>query len=77
MFGVKKYQYRLQLQQEFPSTIFKERNINICLNLVDKNSQKVLNGKPYPKQQTSCTSALVCATITASGSLRTGRERTS
>lgn len=38
LFGKKKYNYRLQVQEPVPTTIFKERNINISVNLVDLNN---------------------------------------
>jgi hypothetical protein len=51
LFGARKYQYKLQLDQEFPNTIFRERNINITVKLSDSNSEKVLNCKLLLIQQ--------------------------
>ena len=45
MFGQHKYQYRLVLTEEFPSVIFKERNINVGVKLQDHNMETVLNCK--------------------------------
>lgn len=77
MFGNKKYQYRLELQEPIPSTIFKERNINISVNLIDKNSQKVLNCKLFSIQPTLSTSALEFVMKMAIGLLRIRQVRTS
>lgn len=76
MFGNKKYQYRLELSEPLPSTIFKERNINISLNLIDKNNQKVLNCKPYSIQPTSFIFALESVMKMAIGLLRIRLEKT-
>jgi hypothetical protein len=70
MFGNKKYQYKLELQEPIPSTIFKERNINISLKLIDKNSQKVLNCKFFSIQPTLSTSVWEFAMKMVIGLLR-------
>lgn len=67
MFGEKDYEYHLELQGEIPTTIFKERNINIPLGLVDRNGQRVLNCKTFFTQPTSSTSALECVMPTDNG----------
>jgi hypothetical protein len=36
MFGPKRYQYKLQLQGDTPSVIYKERNINISVTLTNQ-----------------------------------------
>lgn len=36
VFGPKKYEYRLQLSEELPTTIYKERNVNIGVLLTDR-----------------------------------------
>lgn len=38
MFGRKRYQYKLQLQGEVPSVIYKERNINIAVTLTNQDN---------------------------------------
>lgn len=53
LFGKKKYHYKLQLQEPAPTTIFKERNINISVNLVDMNNEKIMNCKSFSIQPTS------------------------
>jgi hypothetical protein len=60
-----------------PSIIFKERNINISLNLIDKNNQKVLNCKLFPIQLTSCTSASEFVMRMVTGSIKTRLDKTS
>lgn len=43
LFGKKKYEYKLQLVGNPPETIYKERNINLSVELVTLNDEKVLN----------------------------------
>lgn len=43
MFGKKKYRYRLQINGDTPSLIYKERNINISVQLINKETEKILN----------------------------------
>jgi len=38
LFGKKRYQYRLELQEEVPATIYKERNLNISVVLKNKQN---------------------------------------
>jgi hypothetical protein len=47
MFGRKAYKYSLRVPEEMPSTIYKERNINIPVELIDKSSEKILNCKTF------------------------------
>ena len=35
LFGKKKYRYRMEAVETLPDTIFKERNVNIRVKLVD------------------------------------------
>lgn len=35
LFGEKQYKYRLKLRNKFPSTIYKERNIGLNVELID------------------------------------------
>lgn len=43
LFGKKKYDYKLRLTGAPPETIYKERNINIGVELVTMENEKVLN----------------------------------
>ena len=43
LFGKKKYSYRLELVEELANPIFKERNINLSVRLVNLNGEKILN----------------------------------
>lgn len=43
LFGKKRYEYRLRLTGDLPETIYKERNINIGVELVNMENERVLN----------------------------------
>lgn len=45
LFGEKGYRYRLVLAEEFPNVIYKQRNINIKVKLVNLDGKIVKNGK--------------------------------
>ena len=39
------YSYQLQLKEELPQLVYKERNFNMELKLVDSEGQPILNSK--------------------------------
>jgi hypothetical protein len=43
LFGHRKYKYGLELAQDFPDVIYKERNFNLAVHLVDGNHKVVRN----------------------------------
>lgn len=43
LFGAKQYRYRLRLRHRFPSTIYKERNLGLNVELVDSRGERVMN----------------------------------
>jgi len=45
MFGKKSYKYSLKVPEDLPSTLYKERNINISVELISQSSEKILNCK--------------------------------
>lgn len=47
LFGEKLYKYRLKLRNKFPSTIYKERNIGLNLELIDGEDKLVMNCKVF------------------------------
>lgn len=77
LFGKKKYQYKLQLQGELPNTIFKERNINISVNLTDSKGEKILNCNYYLIQPTSSIYVWEFVIQTVNGLPKIGQDKTS
>lgn len=43
LFGERKYQYKLSLEENFPSVIYKERNIKVKLSLKNLNGKIIKN----------------------------------
>jgi hypothetical protein len=44
LFGKKTYRYRLALAEEIPSTLYKERNFNLKVKLIDQENNTIMNG---------------------------------
>ena len=74
LFGSREYRFRLRLKNKFPTTIYKERNLAIAVELVDVARNCVMNGKTLLIQPTLFTSELLPATQTESGSPRPSQE---
>lgn len=74
LFGARKYKYSLQLSEEFPEVIYKERNFNIGVKLVDFNNRIVRNCTFFLIQLTSSTSAALFRHAKLIGSMRTEPE---
>ncbi len=55
LFGYKDYQYRLKLVHEVPKTLYKERNFNFEVQLLDPSGKIVKNGNPIPIYFSVCT----------------------
>jgi hypothetical protein len=45
LFGQKGYKYKLKLAADFPKLIYKERNLDLRLKLIDSEGHSVSNGK--------------------------------
>jgi hypothetical protein len=43
LFGRKAYKYRLVLEESLPETLYKERNFNVKVRLVDLENEKIMN----------------------------------
>lgn len=52
LFGEKLYRYKLKLRHKFPTTIYKERNISLNVELLDESQKLVMNCTSFPMQPT-------------------------
>jgi hypothetical protein len=52
LFGEKLYRYKLKLRHKFPTTIYKERNISLSVELLDEKQKLVMNCRSFPMQPT-------------------------
>lgn len=52
LFGEKLYRYKLKLRHKFPTTIYKERNISLNVELLDDKQKLVMNCRSFLMQPT-------------------------
>jgi len=74
VFGPKKYHYRLQMKQNLPSIILKERNFDMTFELVNENGQKILNCNSIINQLISFISVSWFVMLMDSGSQKKKQE---
>jgi hypothetical protein len=43
LFGDRQYKYKLKLRHKLPTTIYKERNISLAVELLDQDNKLVMN----------------------------------
>ena len=70
LFGNKEYRYKLRLKQKFPITIYKERNINLAIELIDAKKNISMNGTSLSIKPTSSIWVSPPAKLTDSGCLK-------